>query len=108
MDFKAVFAPSTGGPSEYYRIPSVITTDNGVTVACADARYCSGMDNPNRIDKVVRRSTDSGETWGKYITAVKEHGTKQMHSSAAIDPVMTYVSQTGRIYLHYSHTPAGV
>lgn len=108
LDFKAVFAPSTGGPSEYYRIPSVITTDNGVTVACADARYCSGMDNPNRIDKVVRRSTDSGETWGKYITAVKEHGTKQMHSSAAIDPVMTYVSQTGRIYLHYSHTPAGV
>lgn len=108
MEFKTVFGPGTGGPSEFYRIPSVITTKNGVTVACADARYCSGMDNPNRIDKVVRRSTDSGKTWGEYIVAVREHGTKQMRSSAAIDPVMTYVSETGRIYLHYSHTPAGV
>lgn len=108
MDFKTVFGPSTGGPSDYYRIPSMITTKNGVVVACADARCCSGMDNPNRIDKVVRRSTDSGNTWSEYIIAVKEHGKKQMRSSAAIDPVMTYDENNSRIYLHYSHTPAGV
>lgn len=29
MDFKIVFGPATGGPSDYYRIPSMITTKNG-------------------------------------------------------------------------------
>lgn len=108
MEFSTVFGPDTGGPADFYRIPSMITTKNGVVVACADARYCSGMDNPNRIDKVVRRSIDSGKTWSDYIIAVKEHGNIKMKSSAAIDPVMTYDEESGRIYLHYSHTPAGV
>ena len=58
MEFQTVFGPNIKGPSEYYRIPSLITAKNGVLVACADARYCSGMDNPNRIDKVIRRSFD--------------------------------------------------
>ena len=108
MEFQTVFGPDSGGPAPYYRIPSVITTKSGVVVACADARVCSGMDNPNRIDKVVRRSTDSGKTWGEYIVAVAEHGTKQMRSSAAIDPVMAYLPESGRILLLYSHTPARV
>lgn len=108
IKFKTVFGANTGGPSEFYRIPSMITTKTGVVVACADARYCTGADNPNRIDKVVRRSFDSGETWEKYIVAVQEQGTEKMHSSAAIDPILTYVKTTGRIYLHYCHTPAGI
>ncbi|MBQ8029425.1 MAG: exo-alpha-sialidase [Clostridia bacterium] len=77
MDFKTVFGPDTNGPSEFYRIPSMISTKNNIVVACADARFCSGADNPNRIDKVVRRSEDSGETWSDYIVAVEEKGTKQ-------------------------------
>lgn len=108
MEFKTVFGPTTGGPSEYYRIPSVITTKNGVTVACADARFFTGSDNPNRIDKVVRTSRDSGETWSNYIVAVKEHGTSKNLSSAAIDPILTYDPNSGRIFMHYCHTPAGV
>ena len=39
---------------------------------------------------------------------VQEHGTKQMRSSAAIDPVMVYSEKTGRVILIYSHTPAGI
>lgn len=77
-------------------------------VACADARYCSGMDNPNRIGKVVRRSFDCGKTWEDMIIAVKEHGTKQLKSSAAIDPVMVYCENSGRIIMIHSHTPAGI
>ncbi len=107
-EFKTVFGPNTGGPSDFYRIPSVITTKTGVVVACADARYYTGRDNPNRIDKVVRRSFDSGETWSDYIIAVKEYGQEMMKASAAIDPVLTYVPDTGRIYMHYCHTPAGI
>ncbi len=108
MKFQTVFGPGLGGPSEYYRIPSAVTTKHGTVVLCADARYCSGMDNPNRIDKVVRRSTDGGKTWGDFIVAAQEHGSKQMRSSAAIDPAMVYVEALDRIYMIYSHTPAGV
>ena len=108
MEFKTVFGPGTGGPSDYYRIPSMITTKNGVVVACADARFFTGADNPNRIDKVVRRSMDSGETWEDYQTVVEEYGEEKNLSSAAIDPILTYSSDTGRIFMHYCHTPAGV
>ena len=108
MEFKTIFGPGTGGPSDYYRIPSMITTKNGVVVACADARFYTGADNPNRIDKVVRRSFDSGETWTDYVTVVEEQGTSKPLSSAAIDPILTYDGNTGRIFLHYCHTPAGI
>ncbi len=108
MNFTTVFGPGTGGPSDYYRIPSMITTKNGVVVACADARFFTGSDNPNRIDKVIRRSLDSGETWSDYIVAVEEYGTEKNSSSAAIDPILTYVAETGRIYMHYCHTPASI
>lgn len=108
MAFQTVFGPDLGGPSSYYRIPSAVTTKHGTVVLSADARYCSGMDNPNRIDKVVRRSTDGGRTWGPFILAVQEHGTKKMRASAAIDPEMVYVEEIDRIYMIYSHTPAGV
>ena len=108
IEFKTVFGPGTGGPSDYYRIPSMITTKNGVVVACADARFYTGADNPNRIDKVVRRSLDSGETWEDYQIVVEEYGKEKNLSSAAIDPILTYSGDTGRIFMHYCHTPAGV
>ncbi len=108
MKFTTLFGPGTGGPSDYYRIPSIITTKNGAVVACADARFYTGSDNPNRIDKVVRISYDSGETWSDYITAVQEYGTSKEKSSAAIDPILTYDHNSGRIFMHYCHTPAGV
>ena len=105
MEFKTVFGPDIKGPSKFYRIPSLITAKDGVLIACADARYCSGMDNPNRIDKVIRRSFDCGKTWEDMTIAVKEHGSKKMRSSAAIDPVMVYSSKSGRVILIYSTRP---
>lgn len=108
MKTQTIFGPGLGGPSNHYRIPSLITTQSGTLVACADARYCSGADNPNRIDKVVRRSTDGGRTWGSFILAATEQGATHHGSSAAIDPVMVYVPHMGRIYLLYCHTPAGI
>lgn len=108
MESITLFGPGLGGPSNHYRIPSIITTDSGTVVACADARYAGGYDNPNRIDKVVRRSTDGGKTWGSFIVAVSEQGTSLHGSSAAIDPVMVYVSSMNRIYMLYCHTPAGI
>lgn len=103
-----LFGPGLDGPAGHYRIPSLVTTRSGTVVACADARYFGGYDNPNRIDKVVRRSTDGGRTWGPCQTVVSESGRSRMTSSAAIDPSMVYVPSLNRIYLLYCHTPAGV
>lgn len=96
------------GAAGHYRIPALLTTKNGVLLACCDARYDSACDNPNRIDKILRRSTDSGETWEEPILAVEEQGTSKMKSSAAIDPALLCDDETGRVYLLYCHTPAGV
>ena len=60
--------------AEYYRIPSLIVTKKGTVIACADARHTDSADNPNRIDKVIRRSEDHGVTWQEAILAVERVG----------------------------------
>lgn len=96
------------GPANNYRIPSIITTKHGTVVACADARYFTAGDNPNRIDKVVCRSLDNGKTWQDMILAVQECGKSKRYSSAAIDPCLAYDDDTDTIFMLYSHTPAGI
>lgn len=96
------------GQAENYRIPSVICTKSGVIVACADSRYFTERDNPNRIDKVVCRSFDNGKTWSDIQTVVKEEGKSMDLSSAAIDPCLVFDDETGKLFMLYSHTPAGI
>ena len=108
VEKKVVFSKSTGGPGEFYRIPAMVTTKNGVVVACADARLYVPHDNPNRIDQYVRRSTDCGETWGEYIPVMTGVGTEPMKSVAYCDPILTYSPETGRLFLHCIQSPSGV
>ena len=39
------------GPVNNYRIPSIITADDGTVVACADARLYGGVGNTPRTEK---------------------------------------------------------
>lgn len=96
------------GPAGNYRIPSVITTKHGTIVACADARYFTARDNPNRIDKAICRSLDNGKTWEDMFVPAKEQGESMQFSSAAIDPCLLYDEDNDKIFMFYSHTPAGV
>ena len=96
------------GRAENYRIPSIIKTNKGTLIASADERFCTCRDNPNRIDKVVRRSEDNGLTWQEQIVAVEEVGDSMNDASAAIDPCMLYDSNTDTVFMIYCHTPAGV
>lgn len=96
------------GEAGNYRIPSIITTGHGTLVACADARYFTCSDNPNRIDKAVCRSFDNGRTWENVSIAVAEEGESMQFSSAAIDPCLLYDDESDKIFMIYSHTPAGV
>lgn len=91
-----------------YRIPSLIKTDKGTLIACCDARYFGAADFPNRIDKIVRRSTDNGQTWSDVILAVAEEGEKRNFSGSSIDPSLVQDNDTGRIFMLFTHTPHGI
>lgn len=106
-EVQTIFSKASGRAGNY-RIPSIVRTKNGVLVACADERFYTGRDNPNRIDKVVRRSLDEGKTWQEQIVVVEEVGQSMKDASAAIDPCMLYDENSNKIFMIYSHTPAGV
>ncbi len=105
--FNQVFSRATGN-ADNYRIPAIVKTKSGVIVACADERYYTGADNPNRIDKVIRRSTDGGVTWQEQIVAVKEYGESKMNASAAIDPCLLYDEDSNTVFMIYLHSPSKV
>lgn len=106
-DYTKLFCKETCGQG-HYRIPSIITTKHGTVVTAVDERFYGCGDNPNRIDKIVRRSKDNGKSWEEKIVVVEEVGNEKMKASAAIDPALLYDSQNDRIFMLYDHTPAGV
>lgn len=52
----------SGKPSENYRIPGMVTLDDGTIVAVADARWDAQKDGGGN-DVITARSTDNGNTW---------------------------------------------
>lgn len=92
----------------HYRIPSLVTTEHGVVIAAIDARYDTSKDNPNRIDKAIRRSLDGGKTWEPVQVIVSCSGRGRDNGEAAIDPAMLVDRQTNTVWMIYCHTPGGV
>jgi len=81
-----------------YRIPAVVTTNEGTLLAVCDARVDRPGDAPNNIDLVLKRSGDLGRTWGAREVVVDLPG--QM---AAGDPCMLVDRQTGAVWIIYDH-----
>lgn len=57
------FVSNQTGNSQHYRIPSIITLDNGWLLAGADARWGVYGDSPENLDGLVSISKDEGKTW---------------------------------------------
>ncbi len=91
-----------------YRIPSLLTTAKGTLIAAIDARVDADGDNPNNIDKAIRRSSDCGKTWSEIEVIVDYPGQGRKEGAAAIDPAMLYDSDTDTIWMIYCHTPGGI
>lgn len=49
--------------SAAYRIPGMVTTNNGTLLGVYDVRYNSSVDLQEMVDIGVSRSTDKGQTW---------------------------------------------
>lgn len=86
----------TDGIPHTFRIPSLVTTNEGTLLAIGDGRLNSGADVPARIDFYIKRSTDNGTTWGESIII-----SNTMYGGDACTVVD---KTTGRIFLFYAYS----
>ena len=54
----------------YFRIPALVTSNDGTLIAAYDVRYDGMGDLVNDIDVGVKRSTDGGKTWSDLTLAM--------------------------------------
>lgn len=115
------FHSKNGLGCNYYRIPAMITTKQGVTIAAIDARFGGTYDSPNNLDTAVSRSVDAGKTWLTpklpfHFTDYEDSGAllppgagamKTRQSASTIDPCLLEDRATGRVFLLVDQFPAG-
>lgn len=101
------FASGTSG-SANFRIPSLITLDDGSLLAAIDARWNHAGD-ACALDTIISKSTDGGETWTYSFPNYFNDSTDAKHSyaTAFIDPAMIQ-GEDGTIYLLADLFPGGV
>ncbi len=88
------------GKASRYRIPALAVSKKGTILAFAEARRVSGSDVGN-IDAVVRRSEDSGKTWGPEILIMDAKELSVNNPTPVVDP------KTGRIWVMMGRFGAG-
>lgn len=98
-DAYPVFQTGQGG-AKNYRIPSLLTTQNGVVIAAIDKRNQHHWDWGN-IDTVIRRSFDGGQTWqeDQVIIDLASQSYGEENAAFLIDPLMVQDKNTGRIFM---------
>lgn len=92
----------------YFRIPSLITLDNGWIMASSDIRWRSTGDNPSNIDTIVSISKDNGKTWNWEVVnyfADQANTFSGASSAAHIDPSFVQ-SSDGKVWMLVDATPA--
>lgn len=100
------FAAGTAG-SQNFRIPAMVTLDDGTIVAAADARWNTTAD-AGGLDTIVARSSDSGANWNyTFANYLGDNGnTYDRDSTTFIDPALATDGST--IYMLVDLFPGGV
>lgn len=100
------FAAGTGG-SQNFRIPAIVTLDDGTIVAAADARWNTSAD-AGGLDTIVSRSSDNGANWNyTFANYLGDNGNAYVKESATfIDPALATDGST--IYMLADLFPGGV
>jgi sialidase-1 len=101
-DVEHVLAVRGVGGYRQYRIPALAVSLQGTVLAAYDGR--PNLDDlPSPIDLLLRRSTDSGRTWGRQQVVRSGVG---LHGYG--DPSLLVDAETGRIFMfHAAGTHAG-
>ena len=100
------FMPGTGG-SENFRIPAIITLENGDLIAAADARWGTWEDGGG-LDTIASVSGDGGKTWNYsyplYFPDSKRYGGRS--ATTIIDPGIVE-GPDGTVYCFADVNPTG-
>ncbi len=99
------FSSGTGGSSNF-RIPAMVTLDDGTIVAACDARWNTTYDGWC-LDTIVSYSTDNGATWNyTFANYLGDNGNSYNSSSTAfIDPCLATDGST--VYMLVDLYPGG-
>lgn len=105
------FVSNQTGLSQHYRIPSIITLDNGWLLAGADARWGVYGDSPENLDGLVSISKDGGKTWewelaNELVDYPSQNGGHKGNSASFIDPTFIQGGD-GTVYMMADAWPAG-
>ena len=100
------FGKGTGG-SQNFRIPGIVTLENGRLVASCDARWNTTMDGGG-LDTIVSRSNDNGKNWHyTFANYLGDNGNQHNTASTAfIDPALATDGKT--VYMIADLFPAGI
>lgn len=92
--------------SDAYRIPGLVTTNQGSLVGVYDVRYNSSADLQEYIDIGVSRSTDKGQTWDPMRIAMSfgESDGFPRSQNGVGDPAILVDRQTGRLWIIAART----
>lgn len=108
ITYEQPFAPYTEG-SRSFRIPSIITLQDGSVLAAVDMRYDHGSDSPHNLDTLIAHSEDGYTGWETSIVNYFDdyaHGYSDANSASFIDPAMVQTS-SGRIFMIVDAFPSG-
>ena len=81
----------------HYRIPALITTNDGTLVAAADARWhvWDTTDDNGDIDTIVSYSDDNGSNWNySFANYIDNGNTTNYNAATFIDPALAYDGET--------------
>ena len=85
-----------------YRIPVLLTSNEGTLLAFCDARVEKEGDAPNNIDLALKRSVDGGKTWGPLQVLVDAGEGAVADSCGVVD------RETGTIWVFSVYSPKGI
>lgn len=101
VSYEQPFLSGTMG-SETYRIPAILTLNDGSVIAAADMRYAHGSDSPNNIDTIVALSEDGYTGWSyKIVNKFDDYAENitDKQSASFIDTALVQSKKTGRIFM---------
>lgn len=87
--------------SAAYRIPGIVTSNNGSLLGVYDVRYNNSADLQEYVEIGVSRSTDGGQTWDpmRIAMAFGEHNGMPRAQNGVGDPAILVDRITGRVWV---------
>ena len=86
---------------ESYRIPGLVTTNEGTLLGVYDVRHNNSADLQEYVEIGLSRSTDGGQTWEKMLIPMSfgEYGGLPKAQNGCGDPAILVDKQTGTIWI---------